>query len=249
MNLKFSILIGLIASLTISCSTLRYQVSSFSSSDVEQDFTFENDDLKITYNFWENHGQLFFTILNKTEGPIFIDWEHSNFIFNGYSYDYFQKKKTIKKQGVYQGVTIFGYSQAGAKPSRSKGKSSNNSAVSEGKTSIQIPPDAYVKSEPINLAFPWIKTKKDTLIYSAESTPLTIRTYIAYSKSTELSEQKYVDNTFWIDKTIVYKANAVNEKANKSKFFTSGRRPAYLENTLLIAVIVSSLILITNTTR
>ncbi len=249
MSFKFPLFISLIACLTISCSSLRYQVSSLNSADVNQNFVYENDDLKLSYNFWENHGQLSFTIINKTEGPIFIDWEHSNFIFNGYSYDYFQNEKTIKSSGIYQSVSIFGYTQSGVLGSASAGKSSSNSVVTTEKASIQIPPGAYTKSEPINLAFPWIKTKKDTLAYSADNTPLNIRAYLAYSKSKELTELQYVDNTFWVDKTIVYKPNEVNARANKGKFFTSGKEPAHGKSAILIAVIASALIIIFNSTR
>ncbi len=171
--MKNKILITLISLfLFCSCKTTWYQVSSLQSEDVDENFKFNNDDLTLQYDFWSEGGMLHFSITNNSENPIYIDWENSNFIFNGFSYDYFTDKETINSLGVYKGKSIAGLVDLDYNPNtitpviakKSVTTVSTTSTVTKEKKNVQIPPYAYVNSKPIALDFPWIKTKNHTIL-------------------------------------------------------------------------------------
>jgi hypothetical protein len=48
-------------------------------------YTFENDSIKFTYQFYGLYTNVALTIENKTSAPIFIDWKHSGLVYNGRS--------------------------------------------------------------------------------------------------------------------------------------------------------------------
>ncbi len=82
--IKFVLLI-LAITLVTSCSKM-YQVFETSSADtkLERDsYLFENADIKISYNFWADAGQVSFVLTNKLDSSIYIDWDKSHLITKG----------------------------------------------------------------------------------------------------------------------------------------------------------------------
>jgi hypothetical protein len=65
-------------------------------SKVGDYYVFENDTLKIVYYFWGEDGVMAFSLYNKTNKPIYIDWKKSTFISNAFKSDYWFDKITIK---------------------------------------------------------------------------------------------------------------------------------------------------------
>ena len=51
-------------------------------------FVYETDTIKITYAFWADKGIISFSIYNKLENPIYIDWKKSAFIDNSNKLNY-----------------------------------------------------------------------------------------------------------------------------------------------------------------
>jgi hypothetical protein len=48
-------------------------------------YSFENDSIKFSYTFYGLNTNVALTIENKTDAPIFIDWNHSGLVYNGKS--------------------------------------------------------------------------------------------------------------------------------------------------------------------
>lgn len=53
---------------------------------------FEDNNCKVSYNFWSKGGDAGFSFYNKTENNIYINKEESFFILNGIAYDYFKNR-------------------------------------------------------------------------------------------------------------------------------------------------------------
>lgn len=51
-------------------------------------YVFESDTLRITYSFWTSQGVMSFSVYNKSDRPIYIDWKNSSFIYNGKKLNY-----------------------------------------------------------------------------------------------------------------------------------------------------------------
>jgi hypothetical protein len=220
--IKYFVLV-FIALSTISCKSTYYQVSTVETESLSESFDYLNDDLRLTYNFWANGGALKFTIENLTDQPIYIDWEHSNFIFNGYSHDYFTKSQTINAVEVYdfQGVSALNKLGTSTK-NNGLGVGVSNTEVTSEKESIQLPPKSYVNSEKIYLDFPWLEQMDAYKSADKSDSPLQLRTYIAYSLNKDLSDLKFIDNEFWVKGHSEVKGNELAAQRAKNKFYTKG---------------------------
>jgi hypothetical protein len=78
------------------CSTTTfYQLYKTESKDIQNvsdGMVFENEDVKVVYNFWDDSGNSSFLLFNKTESDIFVDLKKSHLILNGIAYTYFQNR-------------------------------------------------------------------------------------------------------------------------------------------------------------
>ncbi|MFL5744717.1 MAG: hypothetical protein ACJ751_08635 [Niastella sp.] len=88
--LKFLPLILLLFPFFIACN--KYQYSTISSSQLEKneinELVFENDSLKLVYNFMGSDLGPNIFIENKLQEPVYIDWRESALIVNGHTYSY-----------------------------------------------------------------------------------------------------------------------------------------------------------------
>lgn len=80
--------------LLVSCNTAKniYQVYEVKSNDVQNTsngLVYENNELKLTYDFCSEGGDMSFYCYNKTEKTIYISLPESFFIRNGIAYDYY----------------------------------------------------------------------------------------------------------------------------------------------------------------
>lgn len=66
-------------------------------------FVFENDTLKITYSFWTQKGLMNFTIFNKLDKPLYIDWRKSSYIDNSVKLNYWIDEENKKSFDYYGG--------------------------------------------------------------------------------------------------------------------------------------------------
>ena len=69
-------------------------------------YVFENDTLRITYEFWEEHGVLAFDVYNKLNVPIYLDWRKSIFLQNGQKIDYWQDVETVSAKTVTKNAGV-----------------------------------------------------------------------------------------------------------------------------------------------
>lgn len=89
---KYLFLIA-VAVLMLSCSKVIYQVCEVKSNDVQttsNGLIYENNDLRLTYNFCSEGGDMSFFCHNKTQSTMYIFLPESFFIRNGIAYDYYE---------------------------------------------------------------------------------------------------------------------------------------------------------------
>ena len=103
MNIKL-IFLSLFILLT-GCSKSFIQIFDISTTNTQPKnkfFIYENDTVKITYSFWAQKGVLFFSVFNKQEKPLYIDWKNSSFIVNSNKFNYWNDEL----ESIYQSTTI-----------------------------------------------------------------------------------------------------------------------------------------------
>lgn len=93
-----AILFILFVSLISSCSV--YQYTAISSKNLKQNqesfFTDENDSVRIEYNFNKENRPVSIKIFNKTDQPLYIDWQKSAVVTNGKARSLFSNSGKIK---------------------------------------------------------------------------------------------------------------------------------------------------------
>ena len=67
-----------------------YDVDSTSAKTSNEQFVFENEDCKLTYNFWGMFGNASVVFTNKTDQNLFVSLSQSSFIFNTYSFPFYK---------------------------------------------------------------------------------------------------------------------------------------------------------------
>jgi len=98
MKAKMSlILTAMIAVLLTSCVTTSfYQVYKAVPSDksiIKDNYlVYEDENCKVSYNFWGEGGNIGFLFYNKTDNNIYLNLNESFFVLNGIAYDYFKNR-------------------------------------------------------------------------------------------------------------------------------------------------------------
>lgn len=94
MNLIFT---GIILVFLTSCATTSYYqvykaVPSDKMTNMDNYLVYEDDNCTISYNFWDEGGNIGFRFHNKTDKNIYLNLEESFFVHNGIAYDYFKNR-------------------------------------------------------------------------------------------------------------------------------------------------------------
>jgi hypothetical protein len=63
-------------------------------------FCYENDTVKVLYDFWSQQGLIKFEIFNKTKQPIYVDWKKSSYISNKFKLNYYRDGETIESKSL-----------------------------------------------------------------------------------------------------------------------------------------------------
>lgn len=210
------------------CScTSTYQVFEVSSKELSvknTNLVFENRDVSITYNFWEEGGKVYFLFTNKTDSDIYIDWDKSHLIYNGISYDYWHDIED-HNQIVATLASSSSYSN-----SNMLIKASSNNIVGKGETAsssigkkitaitstkyrpkkiINIPPKASILVSKFSISkLPFFNCEFNIkgmnpkaprkLNFLQDNTPVNFRNYITYATDEKFTNKTSIDNHFYI---------------------------------------------------
>jgi hypothetical protein len=188
---------------------------------------FEDENCKISYNLWANGGNIGFDIYNKTNEIIYVNLNESNFILNGFAYDYYKNRtfttSEIKSASASQtgtgsvavtGINVYNNIQTNQVKSSSSANisSSVGYAVTIKEDSIICVPAKTIKriSEySINntlirncdlFKYPRIKEIK-TKSYTAEKSPIVFSNRITYRINGNLF---LVENEFFVSEITNY---------------------------------------------
>ena len=87
----------------------------------ENNMIFENEHIKVIYNFWGDYGNSSFLIFNKTDSNIFIDLSKSHLVINDIAKTYFQNRTFTESSSRSFSVADFGSTSYLVENSKSNG--------------------------------------------------------------------------------------------------------------------------------
>lgn len=194
---------------------------------IDDQYIFENDSIKISYDFWREKGSLKFTVYNKLDKPLYIDWKKSSYINNTIKRNYWADEEN----SVTDSYTLYDYNE-------SVGRRRTRSTKPEKITFIP-PKSNFVKDHfyiyPTALKVVYLdKIKRKSLSnpnkeieikekqYLKSNSPLIFRNFLTLSYSEDFKTEFYVDNEFYISKVFELDAldfSGYKKDPNRPKFY------------------------------
>lgn len=222
-----------------SCTKSIYHVASVQSEQVksiENDFLFENEDLKVVYNLWEPGGRMRFLVYNKTDQPLYIDWSKSFLGRNDTKMLYSQLPPFTKKE--YIDTVRYVYRNAFVEPYR---------ITARANLPTEIPSQTYVAIAdfPIQQVVLNAKTKDKVFTYTKENSPLRVGQQLTYSFDKTLANARSVEHSFWVDKIQVVGVGELTKlygslkKGQPNALYAVEKRPAPGRTAILAVGIVA----------
>lgn len=220
--------------LLFSCgkSTYLYETQKESPEILKNDkdfFFFENDTLKIVYTFWENRGVLAFSIYNKLQKPLYVNWKRSSLIINSRKMDYWQEGHVTERvtRGRQVGSSFVYSGPIGALMGLSGSSSTyvtNESTVIPERITFIAPQSYTYKSkfnllpaEKVNIKKRWETgtiprpnkkpVKGQYVTFNRTDTPIDFRNFFTVSTSEDFSTESYVSHEFYVTKITKVKSN------------------------------------------
>lgn len=221
----------MISMLLCSCNYGMYQVMEIKSPSLKNEqnvLYFENNEIKVDYNFWAEEGKILYFITNKSDKPMYIDWFKCHLVYNGISYDYWSDAEEIKTFYSSSGS----YSEYNSKSSVTNLNISSSTATSSSNTTIQktghgtatklinttrtkpiriiqIPAKSAILVSKFNIAStPYYtcdynlkvrRTNNPVSIYFGESdSPINFRNILTYSFDGAFKDELILDNKFYV---------------------------------------------------
>ena len=172
-------------------------------------YTFENDTIRIIYNFWADSGVLSFQIFNKLNVPLYIDWKKSSFVQNGQKLDYWADQESTK--GEATGISYNGYYRM------SFHKTKSSSTTIRPERVIFIAPESSTNKNqfylyPVKTPLANFKTGQVSVArqkkaitakyndFNAGNSPLIFRNFLTLSLDEQSTKEIYIDNGFYVSK-------------------------------------------------
>lgn len=181
-------------------------------------YVYENDKVRVVYDFWALGGKMQFYVYNKHDKPIYIDWSKSAFIKNDKRFKYYNDNvnTTIVSASRSTGATAYGTVQYGITRVPGSVSIGDNVSYSSATTVREeqitfIPPKSSITKYFYGIASGISVQRKDVKIREIELdgmrmyevTPkgeMSFRNFVTYSTSKQFATEEYIDNGFYVTK-------------------------------------------------
>lgn len=231
--------------MTTSCKTYVRLVetqSSGTTKNAEQAVVFENDTMRVTYDLWAEKGIMYFTVYNKLNMPLYVDWKKGSYIEEGINYVYWRDRETTET--YYTPTTVGNKTVMVPK----------NTTIKEERITF-IPPHTYAKNpitynimsdasrstsrkvgkkilienvdlrndktathEAVSKSYAKSgKTKVHSKTYTKENSPLVFRNYITVSTFEDFRRESHLQTEFYVNKMTEMTSKQFNGKGTPGR--------------------------------
>ena len=174
---------------------------------VDNRFVYQNDSIAIYYNFWKRGGQMNFEIFNKTNIPMYVDWENSAYILNDQKFAYWKDENVTSNSSIYLGF----------------GVAVGNGVSFHPERVTLIPPRAAITKVSFvlerNKLPVTVNQARSGEMFTEENSPLRFRNYIAYFFDKQGAMKAVADNEFYIADAFLVKESHLKDSKSPQRFF------------------------------
>ncbi len=224
---KLSAMVIAITALLASCSqSIRLTETESVGKNAVVNSVCENEDLKISYDMWAENGIMYFSVFNKADKPMYIDWKRSVFVYNDWKNNYWVDKSTTETYLVPVGTgkdiayerkvsTVnaerytfipphtyisvpMTYTIAGSI------MTTNTAATGEGKATVTYTDNLKADKSASKVKIPSSTGKGNVPAweknFTAENSPNRFRNFLTYSFDEKFATEKFVENEWYTSK-------------------------------------------------
>ena len=234
-------------------SCVSYQYVSLAgdlSQNDQQEFISENDTLRMLYSFNGANCPVTIDVYNKSDKPLYVDWNKSSVIINNIAHSMNPNFSTIT------GAISLTDVQWGNTVNYSEG--TIDGEISHPNQVAFIPPLSSVRVTPLNLMNDFLPDQpQDSVmkvnmytssgpvsvkkqIYSASATPLMFRCFITYADNPNFTDSRYSDHTFWAKDSFKSMSKPVSNPSDQYHVKKNTGFGAFLGTLSLIIIVIAS---------
>lgn len=192
----------------------------------DKNLYFEDKNVKVSYDLWENGGIIGFTFYNKTDKLIYINMEETFFIKNGLAYNYFQQRifqtSQANTSSQIRSYQVYGFISPELRETNSI-QSNMNSEYRLEERIVSIPPHSAKVISQYNIVDELLRDCKlyrfpkkspsakynNKIEFTPEESPLVFGNRITYSLDNNFETPIIIDNTFKVKSIANYREKDV----------------------------------------
>ncbi len=242
-TIKLTMSIAAIAFLAACSPSIRLTETTSTGKQEVVNSVCENADLKLNYDMWAENGIMYFSIYNKSDSPVYIDWKRSVFIYNDWKNDYWVEKSTTENYLVPVGIgknvtyerkastvvaeryTFIPPHTYVSVPMTYKIANTNietNSVTSpDGKTTVTFTDDLKLDKSAIKVQIPSTtgsgQVKAFEKSFTKDASPSVFRNFLTYSYDEKFVNERTIENEWYVSKMTQMKAKNFFGKKTKVK--------------------------------
>lgn len=226
-----------------SCSIVQVMYTNPTSELIKEDngqFYYEDDTIKILYSFWEENGIMAFSIFNKLNVPIYVDWKKSSFISYGVKSNYYSENEVVETKGksvnspyLFKGTYDWSRWYQG-----DVNTWQSNSVVLKDERIMFLPPKASTGKAKYKLTNGYAnmdnaynkkvgddkQIKVRVLDIDKDSTDFFFRNFITYSTKESFDNEYYINNEFYIRKVVEVAPSYLDGFARANRFYVKRKK-------------------------
>ena len=241
-NLKITSFILIAIAMLTSCSQFvqLVETESIGKDAVSKNGICENEEIKVTYDMWSEDGITYFSIYNKTDKPMYIDWKRSVFIYNDWKNVYWVEKSTTESYLVPSGTgnnivyerkqsTVVAERYTFIPPKTYISVPMTYTIMSgyysttdnTGKTSKTMVSQSIKKNGGTKVSIASTTGKGNVKAweksFSQDNTISRFRNFITYASKENFSDEKFIENEFYVNKITEMTTKNFNGKYKNAK--------------------------------
>lgn len=168
----------------------------------------DTDTLTLRYNFSSERGQMYLSVVNKLDRPLYVDWKRSAFIIGQDKVDYWRDVANVDLSSPTYGSRYSRYSigsingtitkdePVGFLPPKTRLEKRQFVIVPSGTLQLSGAPEVVQQKDYLNPG-----RKKSILVnmynYTADQSPLQFRNYLTLSTDKDFKTEFVIDTKFW----------------------------------------------------
>ncbi|MEZ0611071.1 hypothetical protein ACAW74_21335 [Fibrella sp. WM1] len=212
--MKAVLLVPAAVLLLAGCAPSTSQLITLSSNNLtaspKQGFVYDNDTLRLSYQFFGERGTIHFTIENKLNKPLYIDWKRSAFIVGKEKMDYWRDEAEVNLAGTGNSLAYTRYWNRSYFDLGGTIRKTNAVDYIPPGTKLErdqfvvVPGPALVlpgqsSTQQVASTNPYKTKPVDVQVYeyNAQNSPLAFRNYLTLAVDKDFKQEFVLDSQFW----------------------------------------------------